>query len=267
MIIKKILSRSNPLIKQLFALRSSRHKGHFIIEGLSLINTALNADSVEFRSLLFTKSFFESHAGLLKSWALKGCLYVETSEDIIARLSDTVSPQGIVAEVYYRYFSLGSLGLRGLPLLVLCDGVNDPGNLGSMIRSAAAFDADAVICLPETCDVFSSKSIRASAGGIFHVPIVHCEHQEAIGFIKKQGINLVAAEPSGLGNLRDMDLKRPIAFAFGNEGHGLSQILKGAANYSLSIGINQRMESLNVAVAASIFLYECFAQRSTSATP
>ncbi len=262
--IKKIHSPSNPLIKEMFALKKGKGEG-FLIEGLSLIETALCSPQIRLKALFFTRPFFEKNSEFFN--VASDALLVETTDRVIKALTDTVSPQGIVALVTYNPLDLEELTFNGAPLVVLCDAIGDPGNLGTLIRSATAFGTNALITLPNTCNIFSPKVIRASAGSIFHLPIISCSHREAIEYLKTRQIQLLCADAYGDRDLSKCDLRSATAIVLGNESHGPTAEIKGASDYRVSIPMVQNTESLNVAVAGSIFLFEAMIQRKNQTRP
>ena len=141
-------------------------------------------------------------------------------------------------------------------------GVQDPGNLGTMMRSAQALGADAVLALKDTVNPFNPKAARSSAGAIFHLPIFH--GLEAAGTLKKlraSGVRIVASAANSSNALHRADLKGPVAFVIGREGSGLPGEIMRNADLLLSIPIRAGMDSVNAATAAGIFLYEAARQR------
>lgn len=262
MIVKKITSRSNPLIKQLLSVKKAKHEGVFLVEGLSTIKTALQSKGVVIEKLLFTEAFQKRHPIELRGLKETIPELIETDNRTIRTLSDTTSPQGIIAVVQYRQTPLDQLHLSDKPLLVILDGINDPGNLGTMIRSCLAFGVDAVILMPDTCNPFSSKVIRASAGAVFAIPIIASKRDEMLRFIKNSGIRLVITDPSAMTQVDELNCNRPIAFVFGNEAQGVSETMRQVADEIVSIAMcKTALDSLNVAIAGSIILYEVFKQR------
>lgn len=186
---------------------------------------------------------------------------IETTERIISELSDTEHPQGIIAVATYETFELSSIRSGKDSIFVVCDGIQDPGNLGTIIRTSDAAGADAVIILPGTCDPFMQKVIRASAGSIFNIPVIFSEKDNLKKWIRKRDIRLIVTAPGSSSTIYDLNLNGSIAFAFGNEARGVSEELITGADEIVSIPILGKAESLNVSVAASICLYEAVRQR------
>jgi TrmH family RNA methyltransferase len=215
--------------------------------------------------IFFTEDFYRRKDALLlfRRAAGKGVLLIQTSTQIIARLADTETPQGVVAVMARRSFSLDDMRFPGVALMVVCDAIQDPGNLGSLIRAADAAGADAVVILDGTCcDAFSPKTIRATAGSIFHIPIIRVSHEALRNYLSEKHISLYVADAHAGVSVFQADLTRPLAIAFGNEARGVSDTLRHYAEVSMSVPIYGRAESLNVAMAASVCLYEAARQRN-----
>ncbi len=293
----KITSPSNPKIKEALDVKSKRSKykhNAFIIEGPRLIEMALTSGN-QISKVFFTCEFaskkegrkflrqiskrsdvIPAKAGIQKPsfQELKttseldshprgndGLELFEVSEHILTKLTDTETPQGIVAIVSYMPINLEEIKFKSTPLLVAIDGVQEPGNLGAIIRTSDAAGADAVIILHGTCDAFMQKTLRSTAGSIFNIPIVHAEANKLLQWLKAAGINLVATALDSDKSIFDSDLKKPLAFVFGNEAHGVSSEIKKNAGLIFKIPILGKAESLNVSASAAVCLYEAVRQR------
>ena len=147
------------------------------------------------------------------------------------------------------------------PLLVVSDGIQDPGNLGTIIRTADAAGADGVVILPGTCDVYMQKTIRATAGSLFNIPVTHAAVDELLDWLRAHKINLAVTASGAEKSFFEADLNKPVAFVFGNEAQGVQEDLKRAADMVLSVPIYGKAESLNVAASAAVCLYEAVRQR------
>jgi TrmH family RNA methyltransferase len=185
----------------------------------------------------------------------------EVTEHIINKLTDTDTPQGIIAIVSYKSQNLEEIIFKSIPLIVVINGVQEPGNLGTIIRTSDAAGADAVIILPGTCDVFMQKTLRATAGSIFNIPIVYAETDELLRWLRANSIQLIATALDLDKSIFDSDLKKPLALVFGNEAHGVSNVIKKNADLVLKIPIFGKAESLNVAISAAVCLFEAVRQR------
>jgi TrmH family RNA methyltransferase len=148
------------------------------------------------------------------------------------------------------------------PLIVVLAGLQDPGNLGTIVRSAEAFGADGVISLPGTVSAWNPKAVRASAGSVFRVPILAASEIEALEHLREAGVRIVATTVSGTDAGDIQILSEPVALLIGNEGNGLTTELIAKADVAVTIPCPGSVESLNAAVAASVLLYEASRQRS-----
>lgn len=258
-----ITSLSNPLIKETLKLKKrSDRRGPFLIEGPHLIEMALAAKAGVQR-VFFTEEFFSKREGqlLVRSIAKGTTQLIETSLPILSKIADTETPQGIIALVSCPSPALDEINFKAAPLLVVCDGIQDPGNLGTIIRAADAAGADAVIILPGTCDPFMPKAIRATAGSLFNIPVTFSEPEILVSYLDSRKIALCAADVHASSSVYDVDLSQPVAVVFGNEARGVSGIVLKKATIVAKIPIIGKAESLNVAMAASVCLYEAVRQR------
>ena len=261
-----LTSSAHPLIREALKIkeRRGRHGGTaFVIEGPHLIEMAHASLAADLKQVFFTEDFSSSRPGqrLLKLLKESSVQLVETSKRVIEKLADTETPQGIVAVLSLKPAALDAIPLKPMPLLVVCDGIRDPGNMGTIIRASDAAGADAVLLLPGSCDAFMPKAIRASAGSIFTVPVLSIGVEELVCFLAEQRIRLFAAEAHASHSLYAADFRAPVAIAFGNEAHGIGAALLKKSELLFRIPVIGRAESLNVAMAVSISLYEAIRQR------
>lgn len=184
---------------------------------------------------------------------------------VLERVADTVTPQAVMAVAGCVDVALGDLDR--LDLVVVCVDVRDPGNLGTIIRSADAAGASAVVACAGSGDVYNPKVVRASAGSLFHVPIVlDPEPAEVLGELARRGVRRLAALAEGGADYGAADLDGPIAFVLGNEANGLPGRLADTLDGALTIPIEGGAESLNVAMAATVLCFEV-ARRRRPAVP
>jgi TrmH family RNA methyltransferase len=280
-LISIVQSRQNARVRELRAAfaRSPRDGTEVIgIEGEHLLAEAL-------RSGLRLRTVFlradpdrrDTSLRILERLALPAAVpIVSLNPAVFSSAVDTESPQGIAALVEPPHFSfaeaLGELdtpmprATHPAPLVLITAALQDPGNFGSLIRSAEAFGATGVIALPGTVDVWNGKALRASAGSAFRVPVVPEKSPIAFATLGERKIPILAAvaatASSGSIPCSEYDLTRPAAILIGNEGSGLSQDLLDRAQARIAIPMPGPVESLNAAVAASILLYEAARQRS-----
>ncbi len=260
----RITSSSNPRIKEVMDIRRRKRgagQASFIIEGPHLVEMALAADT-SISEVFFTEAFGGKEEGqkLLGRLSKSARLY-EVADHLLRKLSETETPQGVIAVAAHSPLPLNELRLRGNPLLVVADGIQDPGNLGTIIRTADAAGADGVVILPGTCDVYMQKTIRATAGSLFNIPVSHAAVDELLDWLRVQKISLVVTASGAEKSFLEAGLDKPVAFVFGNEAHGVTDGIRRAADMVLSIPIYGKAESLNVAASAAICLYEAVRQR------
>jgi len=257
----KITSSANKHIRDIIQIRETRAKfrhAAFLVEGPHLVEMAFSA-GVQIKEVFVTETFINTkeHQALLGK--ITTAIY-EVSEQLLNKITDTETPQGIVAVAGYKPGTLDTLTLKESPLLAVLDAIQDPGNLGTIIRTSDAAGADAVILLPGSCDAFMPKVIRATAGSIFNLPLIYAEPDALLDWLHKKNIQLAVTAADAGKTVFEADLSRGLAIAFGNEAHGISDHLRKAADLSLNIPILGKAESLNVATSAAICLYETVRQ-------
>ena len=246
--------------------------GRFLAEGPQAVREALGApDCVE--SLLVSMSSLERHPELMATAHRTGVPVRTAADHVLASLTDTSSPQGVVAVCRMIDRPLAdALGTRPA-LVVCCARVRDPGNAGTVIRCADAFGADAVILSEGSVDAYNSKTVRSSAGSLFHVPLVlGVALREVVAAASANGLQVLAADGRGLVDLDEMStsgaLARPSLWLFGNEAWGLPADDAALADHSIRVPIYGAAESLNLAAAAAVCLYATStAQRKGTAGP
>ncbi len=284
-LISIVQSRQNARVRELRAAfsRSGREATEVIaIEGEHLLSEALRSGlrlhTVFIRSDPDTRTEPDRrNLRVLERLPLPAPVpIVSLNPAVFASAVETESPQGIAALVEPPHFSLADVLAGPNPLIVVAAALQDPGNFGTLIRSAEAFGAGGVIALPGTVDVWNSKALRASAGSAFRVPVVAEKSAAAFAALAEHHIPLLAAVPASARSefagpdtadhdaipCFQADLTGPIAILIGNEGAGLSSELLERADRRIAIPTPGPVESLNAAVAASILLYEAARQRS-----
>jgi TrmH family RNA methyltransferase len=227
----KISSRQNPWFKRIReAIRE--HAGEIVIEGPKPVADAIAAGWKPIK--VVTRD-------------------IDFSSDVFDALAETKSPQNVIALFERPHASIDTLFARETSIVIALDGVQDPGNVGTIVRLAAAFDANGIALLPGCADAFGPKAIRSSAGAILKVPVVRCSTEELLA----RNWPVIAADARG----ENVDPPAQHAIlAFGSEGSGLSPSLADAAR-TIAIRMSTRMESLNVASAATILLARSYALR------
>lgn len=268
-----ITSPSNPRVKQVVQWQTkSKERDRdqvFVAEGIKMYQEAPEA---------FIREVYVS-AGLLSrlrhpsdaseadrevSDKLSRTGYQEVSEDVMTKMSDTRTPQGILIVARRPRYELDGLLRQGNPLLVLVENLQDPGNLGTILRTGEGAGITGVIIGPDTVDPFSPKVIRSTMGSIYRVPFVRESDLPAVlGRLHQAGVRTYAAHLQGRVYYDGCSFREPTAFLIGNEGNGLSRELTESASCRLKIPMEGKVESLNAGVAAALLMYEAHRQRGT----
>jgi TrmH family RNA methyltransferase len=250
------------------AKRDARSQtGLFLLEGPQAVTEALSFRPELVVDLFATPTALERYSSIAGAAVAAGIEAEFVSEHVLEAMADTVSPQGIVAVCRQFPTSVKEI-LAGSPkLIAILEEVRDPGNAGTIIRAADAAGADAVILTGRTVDLYNPKVVRATTGSLFHLPVaVGAELESVIEKAKGAGLQVIAADIKGadlLAARKAGALSSPTAWLFGNEAHGLSDEHYALADWVITVPIYGHAESMNLATAASVCLYEsAFAQRS-----
>lgn len=254
-----ITSSGNQKIKLVRALQSRRRnratEGAFVAEGVRLAEEFLEVKwPIEF--ILFDETLSERGQEIISAFRSDSSIEInQITPSLMSDISDTETPQGILA-VLKRHF----LPLPAEPdFIVIADQIRDPGNMGTLIRTAEAAGADVMIACPGTVDAFSPKVVRAGMGGHFHLPIQHQEWDAIRNYLGDLPVYL--AESEGGIPLWEADFKQPCALLIGGEAFGASPSGRAIATHKVTIPMKGRAESLNAAVAAGILMAEVLRQR------
>jgi RNA methyltransferase, TrmH family len=250
------------------AKREARSQtGLFLLEGPQAVSEALAFRPELIVDLFATPTALERHPGIAAA-AAEADLEVEfVTEQVLEAMADTVTPQGVVAVCRQFPTSVKDI-LAGQPkLIAILEEVRDPGNAGTIIRAADAAGADAVIFTGRSVDLYNPKVVRATTGSLFHLPVaVDNELESVVERTKAVGVQVIAADIKGadlLAARKAGALASPTAWLFGNEARGLSEEHYALADWVITVPIYGHAESMNLATAASVCLYEsAFAQRS-----
>jgi RNA methyltransferase, TrmH family len=263
--LRRIEGKHNPIIKELrraFTRGELTSDGHYAIEGFRILEEAIRS-GVRSRALFFSNSAQSKAAKLLPQMGAT----VETlllPDKLFASVVPSETPQGVAALVRWKDYSLGDVLSRSQagPVLAIA-GLQDPGNLGTILRSAEAFVAAGVLLGEGTVSPFNSKVVRASAGSIFRIPITQTSVDASLDEMRKQGLRLVATSSHKGVPLTDANLTGPMAVFIGSEGSGLPRTLLSKMDEIVVIPHSSKVESLNAGVAASIVLYEIARKRGS----
>ena len=250
------------------AKREARSEtGLFLVEGPQAVSEAFAYRPELIVDLFATPTAWEKHSRLASAAAEAGVDVEFVSEHVLDAMADTVTPQGIVAVCRQFLRSVEDVLASGPRLIAILEEVRDPGNAGTIIRTADSAGADAVILTGRSVDVYNPKVVRATTGSIFHLPLARGADLEAvIDLVKAAGLQVIAADVKGgdlLAARTSGALAGPTAWLFGNEARGLTDEHYALADWVIQVPIYGHAESMNLATAAAVCLYEsAFAQRS-----
>jgi RNA methyltransferase, TrmH family len=258
-----LTSLQNPLVKQIRKLQQAKYRrslNQFLLEGTHLLQEAC-AVGWPLEVVCYTPQWQQKQPQMFFDQLSQCCLRLEVvSSEVLEAITTTVTPDGVVAIAQSQpcpHFALTHLGLA-------LETIQDPGNLGTMIRTATAAGAEGLILSDDSVDPEHPKVLRASAGQWFRLPIsVNTDLTTQLQTYQRQGIQIIATLPTADQNYWQVDLRPPTLFLMGNEGAGLSPALQAIADLHVKIPLCQGVESLNVAIAAALLLYECQRQRSS----
>lgn len=269
--LRPVESRQNALVKELrqaFAKGQPTEQGVIAIEGLRIIEEAIRS-GLRFQAMFFSESG-RSHAARLLPQISSHAEVLLLPDRVFLSAVSTETPQGVAALVKLKPAKIEDLLEQISPdlLLLAVSGIQDPGNLGTMIRSAEAFFARGVLLGEKTVSYANPKVVRASAGSVFREPLIRVKMAETTAMLKQRGVRLVASSShkgKRLGEDEDdVDLTGPVALLIGNEGAGLPSEILAEADELVTIPHSPRVESLNAGIAASILLCEASRQRGKS---
>ncbi|MDN3311804.1 RNA methyltransferase [Microbacterium oryzae] len=252
------------------ARRDARKEtGLFLLEGPQAVREAVAYAPDVIVELYATPTALEKHADLRAALVDAGVDIEFVTEPVLESMADTVTPQGFVAVARQNPTALKDVFAAEPKLIAICEEVRDPGNLGTIIRAADAAGADAVVLTGRTVDPYNPKVVRSTTGSLFHVPVaVNADLTDVVVRARAAGLRVVAADVKGddlLAARQDGTLAQPTGWLFGNEARGLDDEALALADGALRLPIYGRAESLNLATAASVCLYEtAFAQRSAA---
>ena len=253
------------MLKQGKALhdRPGREKAKlFLIEGAKLVTEAIERN-VEVVDIVVSETFVKQGLPNLDQSKLRA-LHV-MPDKLFAELSTTTTPTGIAAIARMKESTLDDCLQKPNPALIICDSIQDPGNLGTMMRSALAFGAAGMILTKGCVDCFNPKVVRGGMGASFALPVVRdVDIVEICTELHGRGFKTVLLEPTAQTSIFDLDMNQSLAFVFGNEGHGFSRATLDAVQEKIQIPMHGNTESLNVSITAAILLFEWSRRRNFS---
>lgn len=268
MLIDKITSRQNPLIKKFRDVRQGHERHLLLIEGIRLMEEAISSE-LHFEVIAYTDQLHKTERGrkLYSQLLNLSCRGALVTESIMTAMSDVVSPQGVAAIVQIPYSSLEDAISKPLPLIVVAQQLQDPGNIGTIIRTAEAVGADSLITTIGTVNPFSLKALRSSMGSAFRLPLIlNLRSQQIVELCNSHNLQIVVASNKANKNYSELNWTLPTALVVGSEANGVDPIIVKAAKESVLIPMAKPVESLNVSSATAILLYEALKQRTNKSS-
>ncbi|MDR2395130.1 MAG: RNA methyltransferase [Endomicrobium sp.] len=244
-----ITSTQNSIFKQILKLQDKKFRDKnncFFIEGKKQIEEIPKDWNI--KQILIS----EKHKNSINNFKNVTSL----SEHLFNKLSTTKSSQGIITIVEKRHYKIEDI-IKNIGMFIILENIQDPGNLGTIIRSAAAFDAKAVFVSKGSVDIYSDKTLRSTMGSIFHIPVLdNIDIKNILAVMKKEKITVFAASLNGEKYLNNIKVPKKCAFIIGNESNGITNETENLADELIKINIPGKCESLNAAIASSIIMYE-----------
>ena len=261
----EITSHQNQRIKNLIKLKNRRTREKTkktLLEGYRLISRAMES-GFPIEECYFTPSMFlgKNEETLLNSLTKKGVQLIKVSESILQKISYRDKPEGLIALSPMQKHKLEDIPIVQNGLYLIVEGIEKPGNLGSILRSADASGVNGLIICDKCTDLYNPNVLRASTAALFYVPIAECSSEEAIGWLHTNNIKTLAATPHAQQNYDDINMSKSIAIVTGSEQYGLTPIWLENSDIKTRIPMCGKIDSLNVAIATSILLFEASRQR------
>lgn len=249
--MQEITSKDNRIYKDATKLLKKKYRdelGLYLIEGINLVEEAFKCNQ-EIRTIFYKDGYDGPRFSVKNAFILSTKLFDE--------LSQTEASQGVIAVVEKNVVDLNMfMNLKGANFLVL-DRVQDPGNVGTIIRTADAAGYSLILLIKGTCDIYQPKVVRAATGSLFRIPVAYIEDNDAlVSFAEKAKKKLVASALTASEYYYDVDLSEDIALILGNEGNGISEELIQKSDIRIKIPMEGNIDSLNCAISAGILLYE-----------
>lgn len=264
--LRQVSSRSNSLVKELrrtLAQGQPSPEGYIGLEGIRIIEEAIRS-GLRLQAVFFRGSSEDRADRLLQQLSH----HVETillPDDVFDSAVATENPQGVAALAVPRKSTMDEMFAAPMPLVVVAAGIQDPGNLGTLLRSAEAFGASGVLACEGTVSPFNSKVVRAAAGSLFRLPVVSAKFADCLPHLHEHGLRLFATSSHKGTDLDKAVMSGPCCILVGNEGAGLARNILTEVDEIIVIPHSSKVESLNAGVAASLVLYEAARQRRASA--
>lgn len=252
-----ITSTSNQKIKNISkCLKNAKERKKqdvFLVEGLRMFGEIPQNQHIE---TFATEAFFQKHRDLFQDIS-----YELVSEHVLDTITDTKTPQGVISLVRRFHYNMEDITTGKAPLIMALENLQDPGNLGTILRTGEGAGVTGVLMSKDTVDIYNPKVVRSTMGSIFRIPFLYVENlTQTIKDLGEQNFCTYSAHLQGK-SFYDFDYTKPTIFCIGNEGNGLTDSLSAATNYKIKIPMSGKVESLNAATASTVLMYEAMRQR------
>lgn len=261
--MENIQSKDNLLIKEIKKLKEKKYRkdcNMFLVEGFRFVEEALDSDFEVVHIFISTRGESKYEDSQVKNKLRSDTKVYSINDSVFKSICDTENPQGIIATVRNKPVEIKD----DYGFYVLADKIQDPGNMGTIIRTAHATGALGVIITKGTVDIYNDKTLRATMGSIFKIPVLCDEDLSLVTKLRDCGFKLITSSLDTDENFYDVDLKEKIIISVGNEGNGISEEVYDICDLKVKIPMPGGAESLNVAVAASIMMYEVVRQKNNT---
>ncbi|MDD5999803.1 MAG: RNA methyltransferase [Lachnospiraceae bacterium] len=260
-----ITSTSNDRIKQIMKYRKSakerRKQGVFLVEGIRMF---VEIPETWCQEVYMTEDFLERHQEQIPEYLLSKVELV--APHVMEAMTDTKTPQGVISVVSQPTYSIEEVCMQkedSEPLILALENLQDPGNLGTIVRTAEGAGVTGIVMSRETVDIYNPKVVRATMGSIFRVPFCYVENlTDWIASMNVREVGTYSAHLQGT-SFYDFDYQKPTIFCIGNEGNGLTDALSQTTKHKIKIPMMGNVESLNAATAATVLMYEAMRQRNS----
>lgn len=265
--ITRITSKDNLMLRRMKKLESKKFRdkmGLFVLEGITVLKEAIE-EGIGIEFVIYSDSFAENpeSAAMIDKLQEEKVNIYSVDNRLFASVSGTETPQGIIAAVEKPEWNADEILAEGTNIIVL-DRVADPGNMGTIIRTAEAAGFSGILAIKGSTDIYGGKVSRSAAGALMRMPVLYADSpQDAVEMLKSKGKKIVCTDPRSDKNYYDVDLSKDAAIVIGNEAAGVCEELFGCADISVGIPMEGKTESLNAAIAASVMMYESLRQKLT----
>ncbi len=261
--MNKITSTQNPIIKEIKSLQKKKYRYEnqiFFIEGERFVEDAIKSN-VKIKKIIISEFYLNKNESMIKEVNQEKYEVFIVEDKLFNSISDTENPQGILAIIGMESFKFEDI-ITDNNFLIVLDNIQDPGNMGTIIRTADAAGSNGILLSKGCVDIYNPKVLRATMGSVFHIPIFNCEDlYKSLIDLKAKDIKILTSYLKGSTDYFKIDMKTNIAIIIGNEANGVSEEIVSVADELVKIPMFGQAESLNASVASALLMYEVVRQR------